>query len=89
MTSFKFEIGDRVKKNKGYIFRGIVKSRYEVDGGIRYDVQIDAQEAIRLVEHLSAKYKMSNDDVLELHGWIMNCDGMIHIFAENQLVLDV
>lgn len=86
---YKFEIGERVKKIKGYIYRGIVKSRYEVDGGIRYDIQVDTQDAIRLVEFLAKKYSMTNEDVLSLHGWVMNCDGMIHIFAEEQLELDV
>lgn len=85
----KFEIGQRVKKNKGYIFKGIVRSVYEVDAGIRYDVQVDAQDAIKLVEYLAEKYHIGMQDVLNLHDWIMNCDGMIHIFAEEQLELDI
>lgn len=86
---FAFEIGEKVRKISGYVFRGIVVARYSVDRGIRYDVQINAEEAVKYVEYLSDKYKMNEDDVYDLIGWVKNCDGMIHIFAENQIEKDV
>lgn len=84
---FKFEIGDIVKKSAGYKFEGRIVSRYEVEGGIRYDVQVDGTFAF---DYLTAMYvdgPMNEHDYDILSDAIMNCHGMIHIFAESQLEL--
>lgn len=85
---FKFNIKDRVEKTLGYIFRGIVVSRYQVKGGNRYDVQVDAEPALQEIEILQEKYDIKDEDLTLLKNWVMNCQGMIHIFAESQLQLD-
>ena len=83
---FKFEIGDQVFKPKGYNFIGKVVSRYTVDGGNRYDVQIDTTEAEVFVHGLRDKYGIENNEFEKLlTEYIINCDRMIHIFAEEQL----
>lgn len=81
---FKFEIGDTVYKPKGYNFIGKVVSRYEVEGGNRYDVQVDASIFDPVIDRL-----LQEDFSGELNTAIglmaMNCHGMIHIFSEGQL----
>lgn len=86
----KFKVGDKVKKAKGYCFIGVVRSAYTVEGGNRYDVQIDGKASVaRLHELLQEKAIVikSARTLIELEELLMNCAGMIHIFAEEQLVL--
>lgn len=86
----KFKEGDKVKKAKGYSFIGVVRSAYTVDGGNRYDVQVDGKASVarlyKLLEEGAITIK-SAKTLIELEELLMNCDGMIHIFAEEQLVL--
>lgn len=85
---YKFRIGDRVCKVKGYSFVGVVVGRYRVEGGVRYDVQVQAQHSIDRLYALmnDQKIKMTSAKALmEVEAMISNCDGMIHIFAEEQL----
>lgn len=49
---YKFNISETVQKAKGYKYKGVVVGRYEVEGGIRYDVQIDGKAAIKRLHHL-------------------------------------
>lgn len=83
---YKFKIGELVEKATGYKFRGLVVGRYKVEGGIRYDVQIDGQSAYLYVK------KMYDSGLINVHEYsflsdaVMNCHGMIHIFAESQLI---
>lgn len=87
---FKFQIGDSVKKKSGYLFNGIVVGRYEVEAGNRYDVQINGVESINRLHEMMKEKKvvMTNATVLmELEDLLMNCHGMIHIFSEEQLVV--
>lgn len=83
--SFKFSIGDRVKKKSGYLFEGIVRSRYEVPGGNRYDVQVHTEEAQATVITMAELDGWSKETEEQMLRWVNNCNGMIHIFAEEQL----
>ena len=73
-------------KNKGYQFDstvlGIVKN---TSGDDRVIAQIDTTEAEKFVHELRDKYSIGNDDFAALLRYITNCDGMIHIFAPEQL----
>lgn len=86
---FEFEIGDKVQKKKGYIFRGVVVGRYEVEGGVRYDVQVNTLEARQFVlGELYHETGMTKKQRTKVYNFVNNCHGMIHIFAEEQLILD-
>lgn len=87
MPQYKFEIGDVVMKSKGYRYVGRVVSRYKVEGGIRYDVQVDPMVFAEKVGELSITYRMSERHERFLREIVTNCNGMIHIFAEEQLEL--
>lgn len=91
---FKFKIKQRVRKKEGYIFEGVVMSRYLVNGqnkfvkgGIRYDVKIDSEPFIKYLNDVAQVYGLPT----EVHGYlaryINNGSGMIHIFSEEQLEL--
>lgn len=85
---YKYEIGETVYKPKGYAFIGTVVGRYTVDGGNRYDVQVDGKQAIARLHELMRKDLIKIPRVhtlMELEGLLMNCHGMIHIFSEEQL----
>jgi len=82
---YKFEIGELVEKASGYKFRGRVVSRYEVDGGIRYDVQVDGTFAYEYVKKMFDGGLINSYEYSFLADAVMNCHGMIHIFAESQL----
>lgn len=87
---FKFKIGDKVKKAKGYTFNGVIVSAYEVGGGIRYDVQVDGKASIERIHELMREKKISiisAKTLIEIEEMLMNCHGMIHIFSEKQLQL--
>ena len=84
----KFKTGDKVQKSKGYKFNGVVVSGYVVEGGERYDVQVDGQDAIRDLRRMIAKEDVqvnSHKAQHDLEELLMNCDGMIHIFSDKQL----
>lgn len=85
---YKFNIGETVQKAKGYKYKGVVVGRYEVEGGIRYDVQIDGKAAIARLHHLMQEHLIAIPRVhtlMELENMLENCHGMIHIFSEDQL----
>lgn len=87
---FKFQVGEVVKKSKGYTFVGVVRARYEVAGGRRYDLQVDkeifADEIRTMISTGAVVIKHSSNEIEEaLIEYTSNCDGMIHIFAEEQL----
>lgn len=81
----KFQIGDRVRKINGYTFEGVVVSSYEVEEGVRYDVQVDAKAAILDINEMSMAYSFTQEMTLQLIRHASNCNGMIHIFSEQQL----
>jgi hypothetical protein len=80
-------IGDRVEKSSGYLFSGIVKSRYTVDDGNRYDVQVDSKEAENYILKLNESGTIDEYEFKQLLKYVKNCHGMIHIFNEHQLQL--
>ena len=85
---FKFKEGDKVKKPKGYRFVGkIVGEGYKVEGGNRYNVQIDGKEAVARLHELMREKKitMRAATLIEVEEMLLNCHGMIHIFSEEQL----
>ncbi len=87
---FKYDIGQIVYKPKGYTFIGKVVGRYTVDGGNRYDVQVNGKLAVERLHDLMRKDLVKIPRVhtlMELEGLLMNCHGMIHIFSEEQLAL--
>lgn len=84
----KFNVGDIVRKKTGYTFIGKVVSAYIVKGGNRYDVQVDAEMAVTFLNELmrTGKCKLTSaKDLMTLEELLRNCDGMIHIFSEEQL----
>lgn len=86
----KFKTGDRVKKINGYKYNGVVVAGYKVDGGIRYDVQIDGKASVSRLNELmkNKEILMTSARVLmEVEELLMNCHGMIHIFSEEQIML--
>lgn len=77
-----------VQKKTGYTFIGRVVSRYEVDGGIRYDVQVDAEVSIKRLHEMMREKKIVIQDattLIEIEDLMRNCHGMVHIFSEEQL----
>lgn len=73
----KFEIGDKVRKIKGYKFEGVVISAgTKLDGErVLYSVEVEKEvddECIWCRNH----YRLEQ-----------NCGGMVHIFAEQDLEL--
>lgn len=84
----KFKIGDKVRKVSGYRYDGVVIGAYITTiGQTRYSVQIDAREQRRLVMEMSEACSFTDEMTEQLVRWVSNCDGMIHIFSEDQLVL--
>lgn len=83
----RFKIGDIVAKKSGYKFIGKVVSAYQVEGGNRYDVQVDGTIAVARLHRLIKEEKITNSAkaLIELEDMLMNCHGMIHIFSEEQL----
>lgn len=75
--TFKFAVGDKVKKIKGYKFEGRIISRgYKLDAErILYSVEVE-----KFVNNICANCGL--DDTVE-----QNCGGMVHIFAESDLEL--
>lgn len=82
---FKFEIGDRVRKIKGYHYDGVILARYVTGEGNRYDVQVNGSNMIAPIEALGAKYGIDEAGMGLIHSINQRCNGMIHIFAEEQL----
>ena len=86
----KFKIGEVVRKTSGYRFVGVVRAAYEVEGGERYDVQVDGNifaDEIRTMITTGAIAIEHSSDVIEnqLLEYASNCHGMIHIFSDSQL----
>ena len=77
-----------MRKVKGYKFEGVVVSGYVVEGGERYDVQVDGTHGVRMLKSMLVKGDIILNDHLAavyLEELLMNCDGMIHIFSDKQL----
>lgn len=86
--SMKFKVGNKVRKVSGYRFDGTVIAAFKnTVGQIRYSVQVDATEARRLVQEMSDACSFTEEMTEQLTRWVSNCDGMIHIFSEEQLAL--
>lgn len=82
----RFSVGDMVRKVKGYRFDGVVVGAYyNTAGQPRYSVQVDASDARRKVEEMANACSFTEEMLVELSQMVSNCDGMIHIFAEDQL----
>lgn len=82
----RFKLGDKVRKVSGYRYDGVVIGAYITTvGQIRYSVQIDAREQRRLVVEMSEACSFTDEMTEQLVRWVSNCDGMIHIFTEDQL----
>ena len=85
----KFQIKSPVQKPKGYRFDGVVIGHATTIPmeQLRYSVQIDASKSRAYVELIASEYDIPDEIRDELTRMVSNCDGMIHIFSEDQLEL--
>ena len=83
------KIKQKVQKPKGYRFDSVVIGvNQNTVGQTRVCAQIDATEYRQKLDLWFANGWISVNDEsmrLELYKMVSNCDGMIHIFAEDQL----